>query len=66
MPEVLLVNAIPGALPLQIATLDGVAVIAGIGLTVIDAVADAVQLLAVPITVYVTLPAVLLLLFDNT
>ena len=66
MPDVLLVKAMLGALPLQIATLDGVAVIAGIGFTVIDALADAVQLLALPITVYVTLPAVLLLLFDNT
>jgi hypothetical protein len=51
VPEVLLVKAILGALPLHIATLDGVAVIDGIGLTVIDAVAEAVQVLAVPITV---------------
>ena len=40
-----------GALPLQTETAEGVAAITGIGFTVTVAVADAVQLLAVPITV---------------
>jgi hypothetical protein len=51
--------------PLHIEADDGVAVITGAGSTVTAAVAEAVQLLAVPIMVYVAVPAVLLLLLDK-
>ena len=51
VPDVLLVNAMLGAVPLQIETADGVAVIDGAGFTVIDAVAVAVQVFSVPVMV---------------
>ena len=51
VPPAVLVNAILGALPLQIDVTAGVAVITGIGLTVITAVAVAVQVWAVPVMV---------------
>jgi hypothetical protein len=51
-----------GALPLHIETVDGVAVMPGVGLTVTTAVVDAVHVLALPVIVYVAVPAVLLLL----
>lgn len=62
VPPAVLVNAMLGAVLLQIVTAEGVAVITGIGFTVTTAVAVAVQLLAVPVIVYVAVPAVLLLL----
>ena len=46
-----LVKAIPGAVPLQMAVTAGVAVITGIGFTVTTAVAVALQLLAEPVIV---------------
>ena len=47
----MLVKAIDGAVPLQMDTVEGVAVIAGVGLTVTVAVAVALQLLAVAVIV---------------
>lgn len=51
VPPALLVKAMLGAVPLHIAVADGVAVMVGVGLIVTAAVADAVQVLAVPIIV---------------
>ena len=51
VPPVVLVNATLGALPLHTEVTAGVAVITGIGFTVIIAVAVPVQLLAVPVIV---------------
>jgi hypothetical protein len=51
VPPAVLVKAILGAVPLQIDADDGVAVITGAGFTVTAAVAEAVQVLAVPIIV---------------
>ena len=51
VPPALLVKAILGAVPLHIDTADGVAVIAGPGLTVTTALAVAVHVLAVPVIV---------------
>jgi hypothetical protein len=48
VPFAVLVRATLVALPLHITSTDGVAVKVGIGFTVTVAVADAVQLLAVP------------------
>jgi hypothetical protein len=65
VPAEVLLKAMLVAVPLQIDKLDGVAVITGIGFTVITAVVVAVQLLAVPVIVYVAVPGVLLLLLLN-
>ena len=51
VPVVVVVSAMLGAVALHIVWVDGVAVIAGEGFTVITTVFDAVQLLAVPVTV---------------
>ena len=51
VPAAVLVSAILGAVPLHIVSFAGVAVINGIGLTVIIAVAAAVQLFAEPVMV---------------
>lgn len=58
----MLLSAIFVALPSHMLELEGVAVTSGIGFTVITAVVDAEQLLAVPVIVYVAVPAVALLL----
>ena len=50
---------------LQIIEVSGVVVITGIGLTVTVAEVLAAQPLALPVIVYVAVPAALLLLFDN-
>lgn len=47
----MLLNAIDGAVPLHMATVDGVAVMAGVGLTVTTALVVALQPLAVPVIV---------------
>jgi hypothetical protein len=51
VPPVVLVRAIEGAAPLHIDGADGVAVIEGVGLTVITTVVVAVHPLAVPVIV---------------
>ena len=65
MPPTVLVNAILGAVLLQIIEVSGVVVITGIGLTVTVAEVLLAQPLALPVIVYVAVPAVLLLLFDK-
>ena len=65
VPPAVLVSATLGAPPLHIDAVAGVAVTTGIGLTVITTDAVAVQVLAVPVIVYVAVPAVLLLLLVN-
>ena len=65
VPPAVLVNAMLGAVPLHIETAFGVAVMTGIGSTVITTVAVAVQPSAVPVIVYVAVPGVLLLLLVN-
>ena len=51
VPVTELVNAIDGAAPLQMDTVDGVAVIAGVGFTVIVVVAVALQPAALPVII---------------
>lgn len=51
VPAAVLLRPILGASPLHIDTVDGVALIAGVGLTVTVDVVLAVQLLAVPVMV---------------
>ena len=65
VPVAVLLSTILGAVPLHTAGVDGVAVIDGIGLTVIVAVMLAEQVLAVPVIVYVAVAEVLLLLLVN-
>ena len=58
----MLLNTIDGAVPLHIAAVDGVAVMAGVGLTVTTALVVALQPLALPVMAYVAVADVLLLL----